>query len=466
MRMGRNSVVARRIDDKVLGSRTSRERLAVSGKPYYREIVAGLHLGYRRGQRRGVWVVRRFLGNGEYKVETIGPADDFSASSDAARATHDALTYEQALEEALRKRAASAGEDVQRGPYTVANALKDYFKFVEHEGRWSKSFTDAKHRADRHVVPQLGKVEIGKLTAKRMRTWLSDMATAGPMVRTKKGAEPKHREVGDDPEAIRKRRASANRVLTILKAALNHAFREGEVASDREWRKVQPFRQTDTARVRYLTVPEAQRLINGCEAGFRELVEAALQTGCRYSELARLRVHDFNAQAGTLAIAKSKSGKARHVILTEEGVALFRRLAAGRKGGALLLRNGARLDRHMQWVEAETKRRRDSGDRTPVEIDDDGQWRDSEQIRAMADACERGKIDPPIGFHGLRHTWASLAVMAGVPLMVVARNLGHSDTRMVEKHYGHLAESYVTDAIRAGAPRFGQAVETNIASIA
>jgi hypothetical protein len=26
---------------------------------------------------------------------------------------------------------------------------------------------------------------------------------------------------------------------------------------------------------------------------------------------------------------------------------------------------------------------------------------------------------------------------------------------MVEKHYGHLAPSYVTDAIRAGAPRFG-----------
>ena len=45
--------------------------------------------------------------------------------------------------------------------------------------------------------------------------------------------------------------------------------------------------------------------------------------------------------------------------------------------------------------------------------------------------------------------------MAGVPLMVVSRNLGHADTRMVEKHYGHLAPSYVADAIRAGAPRFG-----------
>jgi integrase len=48
-------------------------------------------------------------------------------------------------------------------------------------------------------------------------------------------------------------------------------------------------------------------------------------------------------------------------------------------------------------------------------------------------------IIPPINFHGLRHTWASLAVMNGMPLLVVAKNLGHSDTRMVEKHYGHLA---------------------------
>jgi len=47
-------------------------------------------------------------------------------------------------------------------------------------------------------------------------------------------------------------------------------------------------------------------------------------------------------------------------------------------------------------------------------------------------ACERAKINPPITFHG--HTWASLSVMAGLPLMVVAKNLGHVDTRMVEAH--------------------------------
>ena len=45
--------------------------------------------------------------------------------------------------------------------------------------------------------------------------------------------------------------------------------------------------------------------------------------------------------------------------------------------------------------------------------------------------------------------------MAGVPLLVVAKNMGHADTRMVEKHHGHLAPSYIVDAIRAGAPKFG-----------
>ncbi len=153
---------------------------------------------------------------------------------------------------------------------------------------------------------------------------------------------------------------------------------------------------------------------------------AALATGCRFGELAALQVRDFNRDSGTLHVRTSKSGKARHVVLTEEGVELFSRLAAGRPGVELMLR-------------------KPDGDR----------WAKSNQSRPMAAACERAKIEPPANFHCLRHTWASLAVMASAPLIVVARNLGHADTRMVEKHYGHLSKSYVADAIRAAAPRFG-----------
>jgi integrase len=83
-----------------------------------------------------------------------------------------------------------------------------------------------------------------------------------------------------------------------------------------------------------------------------------------------------------------------------------------------------------------------------------GEWGKSDQIRRMNAAVEAARIEPRISFHGLRHSWASLAIMNGVPLMVVSKNLGHADTRMVERHYGHLAPSFVADAIRAGAPRF------------
>jgi integrase len=162
------------------------------------------------------------------------------------------------------------------------------------------------------------------------------------------------------------------------------------------------------------------------------LVQAGLQTGARYGELCRLQVHDFNADSGTLAIRQSKSGKARHIVLTDEARAFFTQLTAGRSGAEPMF--------HKAWTK-------------------------SQQARPMREAVDRAKIRPAIGFHGLRHTWASHAVMNGVPLLVVAKNLGHADTRMVEKHYGHLAPSYIADAIRAHAPRFGFKPDSKIAAL-
>src|SRR5262249_4879376 len=139
-------------------------------------------------------------------------------------------------------------------------------------------------------------------------------------------------------EFLRCRQVSANRIRTILFAALNLAYRDGKVSSDAAWRQVKPFQRVDAARIRYLTVAESQRLINAAQPDFRQLVQAALLTGARYGELARLEARDFNSDTGTLAIHQSKSGKPRHVVLTEEGVAFFARLVAGRPGGEPSLR--------------------------------------------------------------------------------------------------------------------------------
>jgi integrase len=226
---------------------------------------------------------------------------------------------------------------------------------------------------------------------------------------------------------MRRRRNTANRVLGILRAALNLAYDEhDEITNRKPWgRKLRPFKGVDAARVRYLNVAESKRLVNASDPDFRPLVHAALETGCRYSELGRLLVQDFNSDAGTVFIQNSKPGKSRHVVLTDQGAEFFRQHCAGRAGGELMFTHG-----NLPWGK-------------------------SDQSRPMHEACAHARITPPIGFHGLRHTWASLAVMAGTPLMVVAKQLGHRDTRMVEKYYGHLAPSYITEAIRAGAPRYG-----------
>jgi integrase len=82
-----------------------------------------------------------------------------------------------------------------------------------------------------------------------------------------------------------------------------------------------------------------------------------------------------------------------------------------------------------------------------------GGWKHSEQARPMREACDRAKITPPISFHILRHTWASHAVMIGASCRLVAKNLGHRT--LVEKLYGHFGRDFITDAIRASAPRYG-----------
>jgi integrase len=419
--------MARKVKDKELDSRDARRKLKPRGMPYYRTIERGLHLGYRRlkGQA-GTWWARHYVGEQQYEVESLGIADDLS-DADGEKV----LDFWQAQTQARKRMAARAHAAAGRaGPYTVKDAIGAYLAFLESE---RKSAKEARYRADAFILPKLGAKECSALTAEDIEHWRNAVAKAAPRRRTRPGEAQKFAAQGKDAESIRRRRSTTNRTLTVLKAALNRAWKKGKVASDDAWRRVEPFENADAARKRYLKVEEADRLINAADPDFRPLVQAALATGARYGELAALEVRDFNPDSETLHIPASKSGRERHVVLTAQGVKLFARLAAGRQGDALLLPKGG-----------------------------DSDWRKSNQIRPIAEASRRARIIPPVNFHCLRHTYASHAAMNGVPLLVLAKNLGHSDTRMVEKHYGHLAPSYIADAIRAGAPQFDFQIDDKV----
>jgi integrase len=407
-------VMAGTIREAKLGNSKARSRLKPGRQPHWHTIVAGRdHLGYQRkeGDAAGRWLLRRRRG-GNYSTELIGIADD-RADADGVSI----LDFQQARAKVVEL---SMDETRPAGRLTVQRAVADYIDYLSVSG---KNIDTAESCAVTYILPKLGHCEVMSLTSPQLRQWVAWVAEMPPQG----GNGILHYSGILHDEAIRRRRASANRILSVLKAALNHAFDEGRVPSNAAWgRRVKKYRGIASSRARYLTIEECRRFLHACDATtFRPLARAALETGMRYGELARLEVSDFNKAAGTILVRKSKTARQRYVILTPEGVLFFSDACAGRR------------PEEIMFLKPDGKR-----------------WTHGAQGRYVRMANERAGINPPITFHMLRHTWASLAVMGGVPLVVVAKNLGHVDTRMVERVYGHLAPSFVADAIRAGAPRF------------
>lgn len=418
-------------------SRTARAKIKRKHRPQPQSLVSGrAHIAWWWLDKwpTGRWFLIRYKGNGKYSRDPIADADD-TVEADGARV----LNFEQARAKAL---AILDAPKAKRTNLTVRQLVADYITYKEQRDQPTR---DLKRRMEAHIIPILGNKVAAELTAERLIQFHSDLANAPAMIRSPKGGKQNYKPEPKTEEEKRKRKVSANRVQTMLKAALNYAYDAGHVASNAAWgRRWKPFEGVDAARQRYLSIGEARRLTNACGLDFRLLVQAALFTGARYGQLIELTVDRFNADAGTVQLRSRKgSGKLKvyNAVLNDEGREFFEHLCAGCAGHELIFRHDGRIERAIERGEN-------------VE-GDKGEWREAEQVRLMREACKRAKITPPLGFHQLRHTWASLSVMAGMPLVVVAQNLGHSGTAMVEKFYGHLAPSFVADAIRRGAPRFG-----------
>ena len=243
----------------------------------WRSCPRRAHLGWQRWQddAAGRWLLRRYIGNGKYRSITIGRADD-ADDADGERV----LSFEQAEAKARAMVGAAAGR-VHR--LTVRRALEKYVEYLRSEG---KPVDTVLSRGWAHIVPPLGDLVVSELKAEQLRSWLATMAAAPAQNRPTRDGKPQYRPEPVGEDAVRGRRASANRVLTILKAALNHAFDAGHVSHRDEWgRRLKPFKHVEEARASWLDVAAAARLINAAAPDFRPLLTAALLTGCRYGEL-------------------------------------------------------------------------------------------------------------------------------------------------------------------------------------
>ncbi len=374
--------LARTARSSSLENRTAREKLKKLDEAHWQRVGPGVHLGYAR--RSGNWRARVLVaGTRRYAKTTLGPADDH-VEADGERV----LTYFHAAKAALawadRERLAKTA------PLTVREACRRYVAHLRAEGRTSAD--DAEGRLNKHVGAELGDKLLAALTLDDLQRWRDGLV-----------AKPNR----EDPDAVRRSRDTANRLLNYLKAALNLAIRDpaNKITDDRAWRFLSRFENVGAQREAILDLEQARLLIAKApnEATAR-LIRAGLLTGCRYGELRMLKAGDFDPRSGTLTIRQGKTGR-RPVVLDSRGIAFFRDQAKDKLPGAWLL-TGPRGD----------------------------QWGFNHQLRPFTAARKAAKLDPAVCFYTLRHTHISHAIMAGRSLQLLAENCGTS-VRMIEKNY-------------------------------
>jgi integrase len=415
--------MARIVKDKDLSTRAARQRLKPRGKPYYRTVDPGLHLGYRKGQSGGRWVARIYNGSGGYDVKTIdGIADDKQDADGRA-----VLDYGQALAKArglyVEVKGRPAGDT---SPLTVRQAFEDYVKYLRLEVSEHDAY--CAEGALLGAIGRRGKPRRCKVSPALLDTLVVELKKT--QLESWKRSQVKRTE----PEDKRRDMDTANRTLTMIKAALNRAFDDDDnkIPSNAAWIRVKSFEDVGRGRKLYLSIDQTVRLLNGVGAGtaLYKLTAGAFTTGARPGELVGAKVGDFDKAARTLTINAGKTGE-RTMWLNSEGLALLTQITAGRK-----------LDE-------------------PLFLKDDGTPWKSDWNRPLKKAAKR--VGLPIGRGGVclysaRHAHISQALVVAaedrMPVQMLSENVGTS-IKMLEENYGKFFDQARREMVDRGTPKFG-----------
>ncbi len=215
---------------------------------------------------------------------------------------------------------------------------------------------------------------------------------------------------------MRRAKDTANKYQSYWWAALELAYKTGLVPNNAAWRRVKPFGKVDKARDFYPTPEQVATLLEHCDDAFRPLVRAAVLTGFRLQALSEARVADFDAKDGTLNIRRDK-GHERVAALSTAAVELLRQQAKDKLPTAYLF---VRADGYP--------------------------WGKSHQHRPFRAACKKGGLPRELIFYGLRHYFISRALLTGINVYALAKNVGTSP-KMIEKSYAKFIRTDVRDML-------------------
>lgn len=280
-----------------------------------------------------------------------------------------------------------------------------------------------------HILPFFGDMKLDAIGPAQIEAFKAVMRAKTSRSRPRKDAPTKwavkkrYGQVGKPLSA-----KSINNILGILTKLLNLAEEHGVI--DRA-PKCRPLKAPKPS-FDYLSFDEADRFLAAAEPAWRCLLLTAIKTGLRLGELRALRWSDVDLVQGHINVRQAvwrgkmgtpKGGKPRVVDLVPEMVSALKdqRAATQLKSQFVFCQDDGKIlsPGLMKW---------------PLE----------RALRLAGISREEGRI----GFHDLRHTFASHCAMRGIPLHYVQEWLGHSSIQMTQR-YAHLAPNSRRDAIKA-----------------
>jgi integrase len=423
--------MARTIRDAALETRTARSRLKARGKPYWRSIDPGLHLGYRKGKTGGRWVARFYLGDEQYRVETLDGIADDAQDADGGNV----LSYLQAQQKARELFKARGGAAAV--PLTIAAALDEYqADLAARDGDVNNV-----SRLRGHLPAEWLKRAVASLTADELKKWRNglrkNMAAASVnrvgngframlnLVADNHGLKERPWDIGlkSIPDAT-----ESNNVI-LNDAMVREIVAQSYVPTLRAAEQI----KNDVAR------RKAEEEARQFAAAFGIFVEVCAMTGARPIQVSRLTVADLDGEQPRLSMPTAKKGKGEKKV-TRRSVPISHNLL-------VRLREAA-------------------GDRprkTPLLVKPSGKaWGKSDHSRPFARAVKAAGANPDeVSIYALRHSSIVRQIKLSVPLRIIAA-VHNTSVAMIEKHYSAFITDHTDEITRAALLDFSTPAEGNV----
>ncbi|MBI4574544.1 MAG: site-specific integrase [candidate division NC10 bacterium] len=271
---------------------------------------------------------------------------------------------------------------------------------------------------EKHLLPTFGTRSVASITRADVEAWWAGILTGGFS------------------------RDRLCNLRAVIKGVFKRAVATGVVQSNPAdaviGRLGRPDREVRQAE--WLTEPELTKSLAAAkerEPRYYPLLLTLASTGIRLGESLGLQVGDVDLGRGRLSIRRSvrkgrvgspKSGKPRTVDAPPSAVAVLRDWIDIARAEAAV------RGKEATWMFPGVK----------------GGTQDGRQVRAALRGCLKAVgILRHFRLHDLRHTYASLAIQRGVPLLIVSRQLGHGSVAITDRVYGHLAPEATRQAALA-----------------